>query len=61
MRDEAGELAGYITVNRDITQRKRTEEEIRRLNEKLEERVIERTAQLHAANQELNSFIFRLP
>ncbi len=58
MHDESGRVTGFISVNRDITQRKRTEEEIRRLNEKLEERVIERTAQLHAANQELEFFSY---
>jgi len=56
--DDGGNLISIVGTVQDITERKRAEEEIKRLNADLEGRIRERTAQLEASNKELESFAY---
>jgi PAS domain S-box-containing protein len=58
--DDHGEVSGFGAFSLDITERKRAEREIHELNATLERRVTERTAELQAANRELEAFAYSL-
>jgi PAS domain S-box-containing protein len=57
LRDTAGQTIGLMGISRDITDRKRAEEALRRSHEELERRVAERTAELVATNALLHQEI----
>ena len=57
VRDAAGNLLGFAKVTRDLTDRKRQEEEIATAEERLEALVEERTAELVKANERLQAEI----
>lgn len=56
--DSEGKPYAVCGISTDITDRKRTEEQIQQLNANLETRVAERTAELEASTRELDAFSY---
>jgi PAS domain S-box-containing protein len=61
IRDEHGRPHHYITMLKDVSERKRIEDELRKLNQSLEQRVQERTGELLAAEERYRMLFERNP
>ncbi|MEN6422500.1 MAG: PAS domain S-box protein [Smithella sp.] len=57
-RDDKGNAIGFMGTIKDITERNKAEEELKKYHEHLEELVRERTTKLEASNMELESFSY---
>ncbi len=58
MQEVTGAIIGASTIARDITERKKNEEELRIYREHLEDLVKERTIELERSNKELEQFAY---
>src|SRR5262249_31985464 len=56
--EEQGQFIGTLAMLTNISERKLAEKKIHQLNEALEKRVQERTAELQSANRELEAFSY---
>jgi PAS domain S-box-containing protein len=57
LRDAQGKLRGFSKVTRDMTERKRAEDKLKKAHDGLEKRVEERTKELHKAIESRDEFL----
>ncbi len=55
LRDQDGQLRGFGKITRDLTERRKLDDEVRRIRDELEQRVKERTSELAKLNESLKS------
>jgi len=60
LRDQRGRASGMWAIIRDISERKRMETALQQAHDELENRVVERTAALAAANEQIKMMSFKL-
>ena len=58
IRQPDGRVGQVVVVSHDVTSQVQAEERLRQVNAGLEQRVAERTAELQAVNQSLESFVY---
>ena len=61
IKDKDGKTTGVVLIFRDITERKKAEEALNRINEELEERVQKRTQEVSSERQRLYNVLETLP
>jgi PAS domain S-box-containing protein len=60
IRGDRGQVVGALAMISDVSAKKLADDEVRRLNTELEQRVQERTSQLEATNKELEAFCYSI-
>jgi PAS domain S-box-containing protein len=58
LRTQTGAVRGFAMILRDVTERKKTEEAIRELNQELETRVMRRTSALQESKEQMEAFTY---